>query len=45
VDDTGAQAVLTGCNSCRINYLNGGANANWKTPVRSLVEVMAANLE
>ncbi len=45
VDDSGAQAVLTACNSCRLNYLNGGANANWKTPVRSLVEVVAANLE
>lgn len=45
VDDTGASAVLTGCNSCRINYTNGAANANWKTPVRSLVEVVAANLE
>lgn len=44
VDDTGAESVLTACNSCRLNYMNGGANANWRTPVRSLVEMVAANL-
>jgi Fe-S oxidoreductase len=44
-DDTGASAVLTACNSCRLNYLNGAENANWKMPVRSVVELVAANLQ
>jgi Fe-S oxidoreductase len=44
-DDTGASAVLTACNSCRLNYLNGAENANWRMPIQSLVERVAANLE
>jgi Fe-S oxidoreductase len=44
VDDTGATKVLTACNSCRYNYQSGAAEANWQTPVESLVEHVAANL-
>jgi Fe-S oxidoreductase len=45
VDATGAGTVLTGCNSCRLNYANGAANANWHKNVQSLVEMVAANLD
>jgi Fe-S oxidoreductase len=45
VDATGAGTVVTGCNSCRLNYANGAANANWHKNVQSLVELVAANLE
>jgi Fe-S oxidoreductase len=44
-DATGAGTVVTGCNSCRLNWLNGAANANWHKDVQSLVELVAANLE
>jgi Fe-S oxidoreductase len=44
-DATGAAAVLTACNSCRLNYINGAENANWQMPVQSLVELVAANLD
>jgi Fe-S oxidoreductase len=45
VDATGVGTVVTGCNSCRLNYSNGAANANWNKSVQSLVELVAANLE
>mgnify|MGYP002780672122 CR=1 FL=1 len=45
VDATGASTVVTGCNSCRLNYANGAANANWHKNVQSLVEMVAANLD
>lgn len=44
VDDTGAAAVVTACNSCRYNYSTGAADANWKTPVQSLVELIGSHL-
>ena len=44
VDDTGARKVLTACNSCRFNYQNGAAEANWQMPIESLVEHVAAHL-
>jgi Fe-S oxidoreductase len=44
VDDTGAAAVVTSCESCRMNFAVGGANANWQTPVKSLMELVAENL-
>jgi Fe-S oxidoreductase len=44
VDDTGAGAVITACNSCRYNYLAGAADANWQTGVQSLVEMVGAQL-
>jgi Fe-S oxidoreductase len=44
VDDTGAAAVVTSCESCRMNFAVGGVNANWQMPVKSLVELVAENL-
>jgi Fe-S oxidoreductase len=43
-EDTGADAVVTGCANCRINLLIGAENSGWETPVTSLVETVAANL-
>jgi Fe-S oxidoreductase len=44
VDDSGADAVVTSCESCRINFSIGAENANWQKPVKSLVEMVAENL-
>jgi Fe-S oxidoreductase len=44
VIETGADSVVTSCDSCRYNFLNGGAKANWKKNVESLVELVAENL-
>jgi Fe-S oxidoreductase len=43
-DDTGADAVVTSCASCRLNFMVGAEKADWSTPVQSLVEMVAANL-
>ncbi|MDH3614448.1 MAG: (Fe-S)-binding protein [Gammaproteobacteria bacterium] len=43
-EETGADAVVTGCANCRINLLIGAENSGWETPVTSLVETVAANL-
>jgi Fe-S oxidoreductase len=43
-DDTGADAVVTACASCRLNFMAGAENAGWSTPVQSLVEMVAGNL-
>jgi Fe-S oxidoreductase len=39
-----ADAVVTGCSNCRINFLIGAENAHWDVPIESLVETVAANL-
>jgi Fe-S oxidoreductase len=44
VQDTGADSVVTSCDSCRYNFLTGGEKANWNTTVESLVELVADNL-
>ncbi len=44
VDATGAEALVTTCNSCRINFTSSARKVNWSTPVESLVELVAANL-
>jgi len=44
VDNTGAGAVITACNSCRYNYLAGASDANWQTGIQSLVEMVGAQL-
>jgi Fe-S oxidoreductase len=44
VDDTGADAVVTSCESCRMNFNIGAENSNWQKDVRSLVEMVADNL-
>jgi Fe-S oxidoreductase len=43
-DESGAAAVVTACDSCRINFTNGAARANWRTPIKSLVCLVAENL-
>ena len=44
IDETGADAVVTGCSNCRVNLMIGAENSGWRTPVTSLVETVAANL-
>jgi len=44
LEDTGADAVVTGCANCRINLMIGAENSKWETPITSLVETVAANL-
>lgn len=44
IDETGADAVVTGCANCRVNLMIGAENSGWDTPVTSLVETVAANL-
>ena len=43
-DEAGADAVVTGCASCRYNLLTGAERSGWQTPITSLVETVAANL-
>jgi Fe-S oxidoreductase len=44
VEDTGAQAVVTSCDTCRMTLASGAKQSNWDRPVQSLVELVAANL-
>jgi Fe-S oxidoreductase len=44
VDDTGADSLVTTCNSCRLSFTAEGRKVNWHTPVESLVELVAAHL-
>lgn len=44
IDDTGADSVVTSCDSCKVNFMMGAVNSNWDKPVESLVELVAANL-
>jgi len=44
VEDTGADSLVTSCDSCRYNFITKGAKANWNQPVESLVEMVANNL-
>jgi Fe-S oxidoreductase len=44
VEDTGAEAVVTSCDSCRMTLESGGKRVNWDKSVESLVELVAANL-
>jgi Fe-S oxidoreductase len=44
LDDTEADAVVTGCNNCRINFMIGAEKSGWDMPVISLVETVAGNL-
>jgi len=44
VDDTGADALVTTCNSCRLNLTSEARKVNWDIPVESLVELVAASL-
>lgn len=44
IDDTDADAVVTGCNSCRLNFLTGAANDGWEKPILSFAETVAAQI-
>jgi Fe-S oxidoreductase len=43
-DATGAGAMVTACGHCRMTFIAGAQQANWQTPIESLVELVAANL-
>jgi Fe-S oxidoreductase len=43
-DATGADSVVTGCGSCRMNFAVGAQQNNWNVPVESLVELVADSL-
>ena len=43
-EDTDADSVVTSCDSCRYNFITGGAKANWNKTIESLVELVADNL-
>lgn len=43
-DATGADALVTACGHCRMTFIAGALQANWPTPIESLVELVAANL-
>jgi Fe-S oxidoreductase len=44
VDDTGADTLVTTCNTCRMSFTSGARKVNWTTPIESLIELVAANL-
>lgn len=44
VTDTGADALVTTCDTCRFNFMAGAEKANWHEPIESLVELVAENL-
>lgn len=44
VDDTGASAVVTTCETCRMSFTMGATRANWQIPVESLVELAAEHI-
>ena len=44
VEDTGADSLVTSCDSCRYNFITGGESAHWDKNIESLVELVADNL-
>jgi len=44
VEDSGADSVVTSCDTCRMTFTQGAQQVNWNRPVESLVELVAANL-
>ena len=44
VEHTGADSLVTSCDTCRFNFMTGAEKANWHKPVESLVELVADNL-
>jgi Fe-S oxidoreductase len=44
VEDSGADSVVTSCDTCRMTFTRGAQQVNWNRPVESLVELVAANL-
>jgi Fe-S oxidoreductase len=43
-DRTGAEAVVTSCDSCRINFSVGAQDTRWDKPIESLAAMVGANL-
>ena len=44
VEDTGANSLVTTCDTCRMTFQTGAKRAAWDRPVESLIEMVAANL-
>ncbi|MET0983792.1 MAG: (Fe-S)-binding protein [Steroidobacteraceae bacterium] len=44
VENSGADSVVTSCDTCRMTFVRGSKLVNWDRPVESLVELVAANL-
>jgi Fe-S oxidoreductase len=44
VEDSGADSVVTSCDTCRMTFERGAKLVNWNRPVESLAELVAANL-
>jgi len=44
VENSGADSVVTSCDTCRMTFQRGAKLVNWNRPVESLVELIAANL-
>lgn len=44
VKNSGAEALVTACDSCRINLTNCAVEANWNIPIKSLACLVADNL-
>jgi Fe-S oxidoreductase len=44
VNATGAEAVVTACGSCRLNFLAGTQQAGWNKGIESLVELVGQQL-
>jgi len=44
VEDSGADSVVTSCDTCRMTFERGAKLVNWDRPVESLAELVAANL-
>jgi Fe-S oxidoreductase len=44
VEASGADSVVTTCDTCRMTFQRGAKQVNWDRPVESLVELVAANL-
>jgi Fe-S oxidoreductase len=44
VEDSGADSVVTSCDTCRMTLSQGAQQTNWNRPVESLVELVAASL-
>ncbi|RYF17889.1 MAG: (Fe-S)-binding protein [Comamonadaceae bacterium] len=44
IDATGADTVVISCGSCRLNFMAGAEEDAWPVEIRSLVEMVAAQL-
>jgi Fe-S oxidoreductase len=44
VENSGAESVVTSCDTCRMTLTSGGKRVNWDKQVESLIELVAQNL-